>query len=142
MPLAEPGPYSTSSPHIDLSWHDPVDTMSALRCLRHGSSHPDGACLRWPTSPPGFDPYPLMEREGAAMNDITMIPDPRGRWVMMCPCGATEIRAPNGPSWAAFDLRLMEGNRYQITCHSCRHSTQHHMHHSTAGRYKLDKRMS
>lgn len=62
------------------------------------------------------------------MDDITMMSDPRGRWVMMCPCGAAEIRAPDGPSWASFELHLISGSRYRVTCRDCGHTTEHFMH--------------
>ncbi len=59
------------------------------------------------------------------MPEITLMPVPMGRWVMMCPCGAVEIRAEGGPKWATFSLEKLEGRRYRVVCHSCGHATEH-----------------
>lgn len=67
------------------------------------------------------------------MPEITLMPVPRGRWVMMCPCGATETRAGNGPRWAEFDLERLAGKRYRVTCHACGHVTEHCASQATTG---------
>ncbi|UYG06404.1 hypothetical protein [Halomonas sp. M4R1S46] len=67
------------------------------------------------------------------MQEIELMPDPAGGWMAMCPCGAREIRAHEGPIWAAFDLRPLEGNRYCITCRECGHVTEHVSHQSAMG---------
>ncbi|GEK74218.1 MULTISPECIES: hypothetical protein [Halomonas] len=59
------------------------------------------------------------------MAEITMMPAPMGRWVMMCSCGATEIRADDGPSWATFTLEKLEGRHYRVVCHACGQATEH-----------------
>ncbi|QFU01606.1 hypothetical protein FIU83_08145 [Halomonas sp. THAF5a] len=67
------------------------------------------------------------------MPEITLMPVPQGRWVLMCPCGATEIRAQDGPHWAAFDLEKVDGRRYRITCQACGHITEHHWNQDAMG---------
>ncbi|MDN3558059.1 hypothetical protein [Halomonas maura] len=67
------------------------------------------------------------------MQEIELMSDPAGGWMAMCPCGATEIRAHEGPVWAAFDLRHLEGNRYCITCRDCGHATEHFTHQDATG---------
>ncbi|MCK2183554.1 hypothetical protein [Halomonas getboli] len=54
-----------------------------------------------------------------------MMPMLRGSWAMICPCGATEIRAPQGPRWASFTLRRVDAYRYRVTCQACGHTTEH-----------------
>lgn len=59
------------------------------------------------------------------MENIVMLPDPTGGWVMMCACGAAEIRSINGPRWASFDLKAVAGDRYRVTCRTCGQATEH-----------------
>ncbi len=61
------------------------------------------------------------------MDEIALMPDPAGRWVMMCPCGASEIRADAGPTWHDFELTLLDTNRYRVRCTSCGRVTEHAM---------------
>ncbi|MEQ6887830.1 hypothetical protein ABE957_03935 [Halomonas sp. CS7] len=59
------------------------------------------------------------------MSEITMMPAPMRRWVMMCPCGAAEIRAEEGPHWSMFTLEKLEERRYRIRCHACGNTNEH-----------------
>ncbi len=61
------------------------------------------------------------------MDEIKMTADAAGRWVMMCPCGTSEIRADDGPAWLDFELEQLGPNRYRITCSACGHVTEHVM---------------
>ncbi|WP_108444813.1 hypothetical protein [Halomonas denitrificans] len=58
------------------------------------------------------------------MSEITIMPAPMRRWVTMCPCGASEIRAEEGPRWRMFTLRKLEEKRYHIHCHACGHANE------------------
>lgn len=55
------------------------------------------------------------------MAEITSMPVPSGRWAMMFTCGATEIRAEDGPKWAAFHLEKIDSSHYRIICRDCGH---------------------
>jgi len=57
------------------------------------------------------------------MSEIDMYPDPRGGWIMTCPCGATEIRGRKSQHWTAFDLRWVDKQYYRLTCLACGHFT-------------------
>lgn len=57
------------------------------------------------------------------MNEIDMYPDPKGGWIMACPCGATEIRGRNSTHSIAFNLRWLDKQRYRLTCLACEHVT-------------------
>lgn len=59
------------------------------------------------------------------MSEITMLPAPQQRWVMMCPCGAAEIRAETGPRWSMFTLERLGSDRYRISCRTCGHANEH-----------------
>ncbi|MFC4973523.1 hypothetical protein ACFPTY_03420 [Halomonas beimenensis] len=61
------------------------------------------------------------------------MPDPSGRWLMMCSCGATEIRADSGPAWRDFDLHQEGPNLYRVTCKACGKVTAHHMREGSRG---------
>ncbi|XKE44164.1 hypothetical protein LG302_12325 [Halomonas organivorans] len=63
------------------------------------------------------------------MTDIELLPSPLGHWMMLCPCGSTELRSSPGPAWAAFDMRPLTESRYRITCCQCGNSTEtnHHV---------------
>lgn len=58
------------------------------------------------------------------MNEIELLPSPLGHWMMLCPCGAAELRAPQGPAWADFELRALDERRYRITCGHCGNTTE------------------
>lgn len=58
------------------------------------------------------------------MPEIELVPSPLGHWMMMCSCGATEIRSPKGPNWTSFELRSLDETSYRITCGSCGRMTQ------------------
>ncbi|SDI69592.1 hypothetical protein [Billgrantia gudaonensis] len=58
------------------------------------------------------------------MKDIELIPDPIDGWIMMCPCGATEIRTRKCTRWETFELHALELNRYRITCKTCGNATE------------------
>ncbi|ATJ83305.1 hypothetical protein ACFPTY_09835 [Halomonas beimenensis] len=74
------------------------------------------------------------------MNDIELLPSPLGHWMMMCPCGAAELRSPRGPAWATFELRTLADHRYRITCCECGHVTEqsHHRQAALEGSAPLD----
>lgn len=71
--------------------------------------------------------------EDRPVSEITMMPMPRGSWAMICPCGATEIRAPQGPRWASFRLRRIDAYHYRVTCLACGHATEHSVSPRVAG---------
>ncbi|ATJ83306.1 hypothetical protein ACFPTY_09840 [Halomonas beimenensis] len=63
------------------------------------------------------------------MTDIELLACPLGHWMMLCPCGSTELRSSPGLVWTAFDLRPLADSRYRITCDQCGNSTEtcHHV---------------
>lgn len=67
------------------------------------------------------------------MEEIKMIPNPIGGWIMMYPCGASEIRSREDPAWAAFELRTLGKHRYRIACKACGHATEKHTLHEEMG---------
>lgn len=70
------------------------------------------------------------------MAEITLMPVPSGRWAMMCTCGATEIRAEDGPKWAAFHQEAIDSSRYRITCRDCGHVMEQASHQGEMGSIK------
>ncbi|SDG22137.1 hypothetical protein SAMN05216571_106153 [Onishia taeanensis] len=58
------------------------------------------------------------------MEEIDMYPEPAGGWIMMCPCGATEIHGRHTTRWKAFKLRWLTESRYQMTCLECGRATE------------------
>ncbi|MDR5868072.1 hypothetical protein [Halomonas koreensis] len=60
------------------------------------------------------------------------MPSPLGHWMMLCPCGAVELRATQGPAWHAFELAPIAAGRYRITCRTCGHTTERAHHREAA----------
>ncbi len=52
-----------------------------------------------------------------------MMPTPAGGWVMMCPCGVTEVRSLGREDWREFRMQDLPDNRYQLVCLQCERAT-------------------
>ncbi|QFT85037.1 hypothetical protein FIU88_08610 [Halomonas sp. THAF12] len=57
------------------------------------------------------------------MDDITLMPEPRGGWLMMCPCGASEIRPSTMDTWHEFGVTAVEDRTYLLVCGQCQQRT-------------------
>ncbi|SEL65773.1 hypothetical protein [Halomonas daqiaonensis] len=54
------------------------------------------------------------------MDEIEMMPIPDGTWIMVCPCGQSEVRGRGlKPSWQAFEAKMLPGRRYRVCCKAC-----------------------
>ncbi|MCK2183222.1 hypothetical protein [Halomonas getboli] len=60
------------------------------------------------------------------MNDITLMPEPRGGWLMMCSCGTSEIRPSAMDTWHEFAVTAVEDRTYQLVCSQCHQRSLYH----------------
>ena len=71
------------------------------------------------------------------MHEIDMIPDPDGTWIMICPCGQTEIRGRGVKARQAFEAALLPGSRYRVTCRACGRFVEHQLRYGAKGSTRL-----
>lgn len=101
---------------------------------RHGLRQPF-SLLIWPANLVGHRPshHPLLWRTTLRrqfLDEIRVIPTSWGEWVLICPCGQSEIRDKRNQEWQHFEVKALLMRRYRITCLICSRMTKQ------ASRYK------
>ncbi|QFU00982.1 hypothetical protein FIU83_04975 [Halomonas sp. THAF5a] len=67
------------------------------------------------------------------MDEIEMMPAPGGTWIMICPCGQTEIRGRGVKAWHEFEATMLPRDRYRVTCRACGRRMEHRLRYGAKG---------
>ena len=71
------------------------------------------------------------------MREIEMDLAPDGTWIMVCPCGQTETRGRGAKGWLAFKATMLPGDRYRVTCQTCRRYVEHRLRYGVGASRRL-----